>query len=65
MAVKDLIFLVKLQAWRIVTPTLMFFNDFRQKFHNTNFITVRKFARTAIFCKISQWLVLACFVLQI
>ena len=56
-AVKDL---VKLQVWRLRTPSQMVFNDFRERFRNTKFLVARTAVRTAIFCKIFQWLFASC-----
>ena len=42
---KEFIFLTKLQAWRLETPSQMFFDDFGHRFPNygnANFIPVRK-----------------------
>ena len=45
MAVRELMFLIKLQAWRLRTPKQMFFNDFRQRFHNTMLTPVLVFQK--------------------
>ena len=40
-AVMKFTFLVKLQAWRLGTPSQMFFSNFRQRFRNTSFVAVK------------------------
>ena len=40
---------VKLQAWRLGTPSQKFFREFRQRFHDTNFIAVNARIHCEIF----------------